>query len=132
MTRQTSIDCYNQIKAEGLLSKKRMEIYKHLLNGSCITAKELEDKMNYNYAHQRLSEMRELGVIYERGIRECKVTGRQSIEWDLTDKLPKDTKPSTNRKKERASNALNALRELYKNKHCLEKWQEVANLIKEI
>ena len=30
-TRQTSIDCYNQIKSEGLLPKMRFEVYSALL-----------------------------------------------------------------------------------------------------
>lgn len=28
--RQTSINCFNQIKKEGLLSKRRLEVYKML------------------------------------------------------------------------------------------------------
>jgi hypothetical protein len=130
--RQTSIDCYNQIKAEGLLSKTRLEIYKELLNESCVTAKELEVKMNYTYAHQRLSEMRELGVIYEKGSRVCRITGRQSIVWDLTDSLPKDVSNKPSRKQQRTNQALEALRDLYKNKESREKWLEVADLIKKI
>ena len=32
--RQTSIDCYNQIKAEGLLSKRRLEVYEAILKSA--------------------------------------------------------------------------------------------------
>ena len=33
--RQTSIDCYKQIKSEGLLSKRRLEVYELLLENGC-------------------------------------------------------------------------------------------------
>ena len=135
MARQTSIDCYNQIKKEGLLSKTRLRIYKELLNQSCVTAKELEVTMDYSYAHQRLSEMRNLGTISEVGTRKCRITGRESIVWDLTDNLPNDIKRSTNTKKERIIEALVALHELYdwqKSKEDREKWFIVEDLIKKI
>lgn len=132
MTRQTSIDCYNQIKAEGLLSKTRLKIYSHFLRGTCLTAKELEHEMNYSYAHQRLSEMRELGVIYEKRIRQCRVTGRQSIEWDLTDNLPSKKTKLLSLKEQKKENALEALRDLWKDKDNQKAWQNVAKLIQEI
>jgi hypothetical protein len=47
----------------------------------------------------RFTELRELGVIYEKGIKKCSVTGRNVIEWDLTDRLPIIIKKSTNTKK---------------------------------
>ena len=46
----------------------------------------------------RFTELRELGVIYEKGERKCNITGRNVIEWDLTDKLPQG-KISNNKKK---------------------------------
>jgi hypothetical protein len=45
----------------------------------------------------RLTELMNMGVIYEKGIRNCTITGRKVIEWDLTDNLPKDL-PKINRK----------------------------------
>ena len=39
MARQTSIDCYNQIKAQGLLSKMRFKVYECILtNVYCLIA----------------------------------------------------------------------------------------------
>ena len=66
--------------------------------------------------------------------RECRVTGRNVIEWDLTDKLPVDIKSSIKTKKHRVNDALNSLRELYKNKDIStnDDWREVADLIKNI
>jgi len=137
MTRQTSIDCYNQIKAEGLLSNLRFRVYEWLYDNGPATAQEIttglaKGSQDHGSFSTRLSELRNQGVVRECGIVISKTTGRKVIEWDVTDNLPKDIKPATNRKKERASNALNALRDLYKNKDLDEKWKEVANLIKEI
>ena len=137
MTRQTSIDCYNQIKAEGLLSNLRFRVYEWLYDNGPATAQEIttglaKGSQDHGSFSTRLSELRNQGVVRECGIVISKTTGRKVIEWDVTDNLPKDIKPATNRKKERASNALNALRDLYKNKDLDEKWKLVANLIKEI
>jgi hypothetical protein len=60
--------------------------------------------MDYNNGGRdcmkRISELRDLGVIYEKSIRRCKVTGKNVIEWDLTDKLPikKENKPIVTKK----------------------------------
>jgi hypothetical protein len=56
------------------------------------------------------------------------------IEWDLTDKLPINIKKSIKTKKHRVDDALNSLRELYRNKDTstAEDWKLVADLIKSI
>jgi hypothetical protein len=135
--RQTSIDCYNQIKAEGLLSKRRLEVYEAILkNAPCTSNEALKDI--YSGSHgmgSRTTELRDLGVIYEKNVRKCRVTGRNVIEWDLTDKLPIDKKfIFIATKKDRVESSLIALRELYKNKNIstVEDWQNVASLIKSI
>ena len=138
MARQTSIDCYNQIKSEGLLAKRRFEIYEAIFkNAPCTTNEALKDI--YSGSHgvgSRTTELRDLGVIYEKTIRPCKVTGRNVIEWDLTDRLPIDIKyikVSVDTKKDRVNNCLNALRELYKNKEkSTDDWKNIADLIKKI
>jgi len=102
MVRQTSIDCYNQIKSEGLLSLRRLEAYKALLKISPCTATELQKSMDYNSGGRdcmkRLSELRDTGVIYEVRTRKCNVTGKIVIEWDSTDKLPQGKVVNTNAK----------------------------------
>jgi hypothetical protein len=59
------------------------------------------------------------------------VTGRNVVEWDLTDRLPVNVKSSINTKKHRINEALNSLRQLYKNKDSStnEEWKAVADLI---
>ncbi len=138
-TRQTSIDCYTQIKQEGLLSKMRFKVYEGILkNAPCTSAEVLSTLLSKNSAitssRARFTELRELGVIYEVQNRKCNITGRTSIEWDLTDRLPVDFKNSNKTKQQKKNDALNSLRELYKNKDIStdEDWKIVADLIKNI
>ena len=138
-TRQTSIDCYNQIKQEGLLSTMRFKVYEAILkNAPCTSAEVLSTMLSKNSAitssRARFTELRELGVIYEVQNRKCNITGRTSIEWDLTDRLPVDFKNSNKTKQQKKNDALNSLRELYKNKDIStdEDWKIVADLIKNI
>ena len=134
--RQTSIDCFNQIKEEGLLSKMRFEVYTSLLNiGKPSTTREVYETMNLpKQEATRFTELRNLGVIYEVQNRVCTITGRTAIEWDLTDRLPVNIKNPNKTKKQRVDAALNSLRELYKNKDVStdEDWKIVADLIKSI
>ncbi len=135
-TRQTSIDCYNQIKASGLLSKRRFEVYEAIYkNAPCTTNEALKDI--YSGSHgvgSRTTELRDLGVIYEKGIKKCTVTGKKVIEWDLTDKLPIKPEKLITAKEIRVEETLDALRLLYKNKltASVVDWQNLANLIRKI
>tara|TARA_R110000744_G_scaffold27446_1_gene67036 strand:- start:195 stop:626 length:432 start_codon:yes stop_codon:yes gene_type:complete len=141
-TRQTSIDCYRQIKSEGLLSKRRLQVYEILLENGCLTGTELSilfKQKHFSSNHSegirnRISELFDRGVVYEKGIVECKSTGRKVIQWDLTDKLPLKIKNSNKTKKQKINDALNSLRELYKNKDIStnDDWRAVAYLIKNI
>jgi len=134
--RQTSIDCYYEIKSEGLLTKRRLEVYEAIFkNAPCTSSEAMLNNLNssnvLSQSRARFTELRELGVIYEKGIKKCSVTGRNVIEWDLTDRLPIEIKTSGNSKKDRIKKAINALRELYKNKSIAsnEDWKKVADLI---
>jgi len=137
-TRQTSIDCYNKIKQEGLLSKRRLEVYEALLSTAPCTSSEAIRNAKTTFGvfgvSSRFTELRDLGVIYEKNVRPCKVTGRSVIEWDLTDTLPIEIKSSKKTKKQKIDKALNSLRNLYKNKNIstVDDWKVVANLIKSI
>jgi hypothetical protein len=135
-TRQTSINCYNQIKAKGLLSKQRFEVYSALVRiGKPSTTREVYATMNVpKQEATRFTELRNLGVIYEVRNRKCSITGKTAIEWDLTDKLPIKLEQPSNTKKNRVNTAINGLRELYKNRYTTttDDWQKVANLIRSI
>jgi hypothetical protein len=90
-TRQTSIDCFNQIKQSGSLSKSRFQVYETLFKlNKPSTAREIFAKIPVvKIEPTRLTELRDMGAIYEKGVRKCQITGVNSIEWDLTDKQPK-------------------------------------------
>lgn len=107
-----------------------------MLHSAPCTAGELQEYIDKNqvkvkHAWKLLSQLRDLGVIYERTERVCNITGRVVIEWDLTDRLPVNSKAPTNTKKERVNNTIKALRKLYKNKDTAtdEDWKYVASLI---
>ena len=137
-TRQTSIDCYNKIKKSGLLSKRRLEVYESLLLSAPCTSSEAIRNAKTTFGvfgvSSRFTELRNLGVIYEKGERSCSITGRNVIEWDLTDRLPINVKNSNKTKKQRIDEALNSFRSLYKNIDIStdEDWKVVADLIKNI
>ena len=136
--RQTSIDCFNQIKAEGLLSKLRLRTLNAMLYSAPCTAGELQNYIDQNqiqvkHAWKLLSQLRDLGVIYEKSERKCKVTDRLVIEWDLTDKLPIKSTTTSNTKKQRVEDTINTLRLLCKKLSATKReFESVANLIKKI
>ena len=137
-TRQTSIDCYNEIKNSDLLAKRRFETFEAIFKSAPCTRQEALEHTNplnaLSLSAARFTELRRIGVIYEKDIRPCKVTGRNVIEWDLTDRLPIKIKKSNKTKKQRVDDALTSLRLLYKNKNTstVEDWKMVAILIKSI
>jgi predicted transcriptional regulator len=135
-TRQTSIDCYNEIKRDGSLSKMRFEVYSALFSmGKPSTTREVYSTMNVvKQEATRFTELRKLGVIYEVQNRKCTITGRTAIEWDLTDRKPINIKNTNKTKKQKINEALDSLRLLYKNRNIstIDEWKKVAYLIKKI
>lgn len=120
--RKTSIDVFRQIEAEGLLSARRMEVYRILFEHGPMTTNEvfqharLHGNPNYRHnSHARMSELRELGVVEELGTKECSATGRTAILWDVTDSLPSGTVSSSPARpsRERMREAIEETRELY-------------------
>jgi hypothetical protein len=109
--RQTSIDCYNIIKSNGLLSKRRLEVFEALIKIAPCTATELQKSMDFDNGGRdcmkRISELRDLGVIYEKRERSCSITSKNVIEWDLTDKLPLKEKAPVVTKKQKIEELLN-------------------------
>jgi hypothetical protein len=91
MTRKTSIEAYHEIKASGLLSKRRFEVYDALFHYGPMTQMETFVKLKHLSQHTvtpRFAELRKMGVIEEVGERACTVTGINVIAWDVTSSLP--------------------------------------------
>lgn len=99
MTRQTSIQAYRTIEANGLLSKRRFQVYSALFHGGPLTAAELAHKIpgyksesvGFNI-HARLCELRARECVIELGEKKCSLTGNNVILWDVTEKLPTESK----------------------------------------
>ena len=96
--RETSHEAYRQIKAKGLLSRQLLGVYAALVKYGARTATELAECMRLNdvratgirhMVSRRLPELRDLGVVAEDGIRECRVTGRSCVTWKATGFLPR-------------------------------------------
>jgi len=92
----TSKIAYKTIIENGLLSKRRLEVYQILLKYGPLTAYEIVEKARTKYpsANQtgfnaRLSELREMGVVEKDGEKLNKISGHNNIIWKLNDKLPK-------------------------------------------
>jgi hypothetical protein len=96
--RRTSIEVYRKIKEQGLLSKKRAEIYFVLFPHGPMTGNEIfrmikgVSRIVHANIHSRLNEMEKLGVAERIGTRTCTVTGNNVDLWDVTDDLPKKVK----------------------------------------
>lgn len=97
MTRTTSIESYNAIKANGLLKKLMLEVYETLYRLGPMTQGEVYDsiksttgtKRQIHSFNPRFSELRRRGVIASVGEkRKCRVTGEHVLQWDVTDLLP--------------------------------------------
>lgn len=96
MTRETSIEAYQKIKEAGLLSRERFRIYAAVVAfGPCTSGeafKKLEEATDHrsplSQSRARFTELRDLGVIEEAGVRPCGVTGRNCIVWETTGRLP--------------------------------------------
>lgn len=102
MSRETSIAVYQQIEAQGLLSKRRFEVYSYLFNNGPATQMETtkvlcKDGLITQHSYTpRFAELEKMGVIKIVGERTCTVTGRNVLSWDVTDSLPTEyeRKPS--------------------------------------
>ncbi len=117
MIRETSIAVYHQIQEEGLLSDRRNQVFKCLWEHGPMTQNETYVKLNVPNLQQssimpRFAELKDLGVITDIGKRECTVTGRTVLEWDITGDLPiKKSKATFKEQKEEILDLIIALGE---------------------
>ena len=139
--RQTSVDCYNEIVTNGLLSKRRFEVYEIIYSNGPLTANEIVRISKVKYPNTnpssfnaRLSELKRCGVIIEVGEKRDDISNNNCYIWDLTDRLPIKMEQPTNIKNDKINNIITALCELYKIRHTSteEDWKSVARLISDI
>lgn len=107
MIRKTSIEAYNTIKDNGLLSERRWQVYDILFRNGPMTGGEVFQLMKKQYSVMaptnsnvttRLGELRNMGAAQELGRRVCTVSGMTVILWDVTDRLPVKLERSTRTK----------------------------------
>lgn len=85
MARLTSAEAYEVLSP--VLSPRRWEVYEFLLAHPRRTARELEGEgFSSHDPSKRLCELRRQGLVYEVRVRPCSVTGRNVIEWDVTER----------------------------------------------
>lgn len=94
MTKDTRIDAYIEIKENGLLSKRRFEVYEIIAKYGPINCRQIINwaskgsVTNTGAFSGRLSELEKLGVIAEHHQGKCPITGHRTIFWVTTGKLP--------------------------------------------
>ena len=95
MARRTSLEAWRAINQNGLLSKRRLEVYNVVFDFGPLTSAEAFRILNQNKpmgaitsSRARFTELRDAGVFYEVRERFCNATGRLAIEWDVTENLP--------------------------------------------
>jgi hypothetical protein len=94
VVRETSLEAFEYIRENGLLSKRRWQVYEYVFrHGPCTAAQVVfglrqpqEQSGTYN---TRLSELERMGLIKELGETVCQFTNRTVILWDVTKELPK-------------------------------------------
>ena len=105
--RKTSIDTYYKILNNGMLSKRRQEVYEEIYkNGPASIAdvrqrfRSFNPEMSDSSVSTRFSELERLGVIEEVGKKKDERTGNECTLWDITNNLPVKLKKGQTRKEQ--------------------------------
>lgn len=103
---QTSREAYTKIKASGLLSTRRFQVYEVLSLNGPMTGGEIwglylkDQDIQIDSVRPRLAELERLGVIKKIDDQPCSVTGMTCAVWTVTEDLPKELdKEMTNKQK---------------------------------
>lgn len=127
MARETSITAFNTIRENGLLSARRLEVYGILflhgpLTGAAVASWFYADRVRGCHSEtirNRITELRDWGVVAEVGYQIDTTTGMRVILWDVTSRLP--VKPPKKESKDQT------IRRLTKHIELLEK--EINHLV---
>lgn len=86
MVRQTSLLAFRDLCDRGVVSERQREVYSALVKLGCATDWELTKFLcrdDPNYVRPRRNELLNMGLITGRRKRQCIVTGRTAIEWEV-------------------------------------------------
>ena len=93
--RDTSIQTLNEIKASGLLSRRRMEVYEVLFYHGPMTQNETVRYYQRVYPgcnaagwNARFAELERMNAIQEVGRKNDEISGHEVTVWDVTSRLP--------------------------------------------
>lgn len=108
MATATSIEVYNQIKLEGLLSEKRLRVYEIFYEYGELTGSQVSEiykslhptSQHSETIRNRITELRDMGVLEERGTTICHLTKREVLKFVLTDQLPNKLEKKHTRKEQ--------------------------------
>lgn len=96
--RRTSVLAFRRLSMGGpngrpLISDARWRVYEWLFHHGPLTGRELNaglarpGEASASF-HKRLSELRDMRLVAEVGVRPCTVSGEHAIAWDVTDHVP--------------------------------------------
>jgi hypothetical protein len=94
--RDTSIEAYKAITENGMLSDRRWRVYDILFHNGPLIGARVAELYYFQYGRtsasetirNRLTELRDMGVVRETGKTFDPNTGMTVIVWDVTSKLP--------------------------------------------
>lgn len=136
--RSTSLDTYRDIVASGLLGKMQLSVYKYIFANGPLTGRELDEGMakageTRTSYHKRLPELQRSNVVDVVGKRVCKVTGRVSMEWDVSGKTA--SKPSKRKSRaDRYKDVIMKMADYMENSHDTSKFTsaDIADRLREV
>ena len=96
--RSTSAEAYHSLEESGVLSAGRWEVYQDVFHNGPTTSGEFFARLATKSAipsqkRARFTELREMGLFKECGVRKCNVTGFSAIEWDVTERVSPLARP---------------------------------------
>lgn len=118
--RSTSIRAYREIRDNGLLSKRRFEVYDHLFHHGPSTARETSKILSKRFGtsedsyNSRFIELERQGVIKPVGEVENPHSGMKVTQWDVTANLPTKFESTKAIPRKRLLLMREVLREVYK------------------
>ena len=81
--RDTSIDAYNIVLADGTIADSQKLVYDCLYNFGPLTGREVNSRLGFQ-AHKRLSELEYRGLATTTGKKTCSESGFLVAAWDVT------------------------------------------------
>lgn len=97
MTRETSIEAFNEVMRSGHVTERQRDVYRALYDIGPATARKLNASAG-DGAWKRLSELSRLGLVEEAGETVCEQTRKRVIVWRVTANHPPTDRPKVNRR----------------------------------